>query len=238
MEWRDVWRVLFPRRSIETDVDEEIAFHIEERVRERVRAGWDEEEARRFVMERFGDVDRVQEECRTYTSQRVDDQRWRMMMDGWMRDLKYALRGLRKAPGFAAAVIMTLALGVGATTAVFSVLEGVVLRPLPFPDPDRLAVVWQNDRATGTVREQASTSDYFDYLERNRTFDDLAIYGLGTAVLTQEGAPARRTRALDGDLAPRAGGARLQQALLGVVSQISERALCLDDAALQAQLSH
>ncbi len=189
MEWKDVWRVLSPRRAVHPDVDEEIAFHIEERIRERVRAGWDEEEARRDVLERFGDVERVQAECREYGTQRVDAERWRSTMDGWWRDVRFALRGLRKNPGFGAVVITTLALGVGATTAVFSVLGGVVLRPLPFPAPDRLAVVWQNDRATGTVRENASTSDYYDYLERNRTFQDLAIFGLGTAVLSRDDAP-------------------------------------------------
>jgi len=77
VDWRDVWRGLFPRGAIRPDVEDEIAFHIEERIRERVRAGWDEDEARRWVLERFGDVERVRDECRDYGEQRVDAERWR-----------------------------------------------------------------------------------------------------------------------------------------------------------------
>ena len=189
MDWGEVWRTLFPKKMIEPDVQEEISFHIEERVRDLVRRGWKEEAARAFVLARFGDVESVEEACRTYDAQRVDGDTWRLTMEAWWRDFRFALRGLRKNAGFSAVVIVTLALGVGSTTAVFSVLEGVVLRALPFPDSEELAVVWQNDRATGTLRENASTSDYYDYLERNRAFADLAIHGLGTAVLVREGAP-------------------------------------------------
>jgi predicted permease len=189
VDWRGVWRRLFPDRMIEPDVREEISFHIEGRVEELVRRGWEEERARAFVLERFGDVESVEEACRAYDAQRVDDEHRRMTMEGWWRDVRLALRGMRKSPGFSAVVVVTLALGVGATTAVFSVLEGVILRPLPFPEPDRLAVVWQNDRATGTVRENASTADYYDYLDRSQRFAGLAIYGLGTAVLLREGVP-------------------------------------------------
>ena len=189
MDWYDVRRVIFPRRMIDPDVHEEISFHIEEQVRELVARGWDEERAREDVLERFGDVASVEAACRSYDAQRVDGDSRRMTMDAWMRDVRLAARSLRKNAIFAVVVIVTLALGIGATTAVFSVVEGILLRPLPFDRGDRLAVVWQNDRATGTERENASTSDYYDYLERNRTFDDLAMYGLGTAVLTRPGGP-------------------------------------------------
>lgn len=188
MDWRSVWRRIDPRRMISSDVRDEIDFHIEGRVEELMRQGWSREDALRLVLERFGDKEGVEEACRTYDAQRVDGEAWRLTMESWIRDARLALRGLRKAPAFTAVVVVTLALGVGATTAVFSVLEGVVLRPLPFPEPHELAVVWQNDRATGTVRENASTSDYYDYIDRNRSFEDLAIHALGTAVLEREGA--------------------------------------------------
>lgn len=188
MDWRNVWRSLYPKRLIRTDVRDEIAFHIEGRIRELVDRGWDEEAAKAHVLDRFGDVARVEEACVDYTTQRVDGDSWREMMERWWKDLRLAMRGLAKSPAFTGVVVVTLALGIGATTAVFSVLEGVVLRPLPFPEPDALAVVWQNDRATGTVRENASTSDYYDYLERNRTFEALAIHAVGTAVLARDDA--------------------------------------------------
>lgn len=189
MEWRDVWRKLFPRRMIDPDVRDELDFHIEGRVRELVARGWDADEARAHVLERFGDVASLERECRTYDEQRVDEETWRTTMEMWGRDVRFALRTLRKNAGFTTVVVVTLALGIGASTAVFSVVEGILLRPLPFPEPDRLVMIWQNDRATGTVRENASTSDYYDYLERSRTVEEMGIYALGTAVLARDGAP-------------------------------------------------
>jgi predicted permease len=174
---------------IRPDIRDEIAFHIDERVRELVARGWSEERALRFVLKRFGDVETVEQACQVYDHQRVDDERGRQMMDSWMREVRLAVRGMRRKPGFSLVVVLTLAVGIGSTTSVFSVLEAVLLRPLPFLRADALAVVWQNDRATGTQRENASTSDYYDYLDRSRTFQDLAIYGLGTAVLLRDGAP-------------------------------------------------
>jgi predicted permease len=196
---------------IDPDVRDEIAFHLDERVRELVRRGWDEDEARAHVLSRFGDVDSVEHECRGYDAQRVGEESWRMTMEAWARDLRFATRTLLKDAGFTSVVIVTLALGIGATTAVFSVIEGVLLRPLPFPEAERLAVVWQNDRATGTVRENASTSDYYDYLERSRTFADLAMYGLRAAVLGRDGAlPLQLNAALVSRNLPHVLGVEMQ----------------------------
>jgi predicted permease len=194
MEWRDVWRTIFPKRMIEPDVREEIDFHVEERVRELVRRGWSEERARTFVLESFGDVETVEAACRAYDAQRVDGETWRLTMEAMWRDVRFAFRSLRRSAGFTVVVVVTLALGVGASTAVFSVIESVLLRPLPYPEANELAIVWQNDRATGTVRESASTADYWDYVERSRAFEALAMYGTGPAVLARPGAEPLQLR--------------------------------------------
>ena len=83
-------------------------------------------------------------------------------MELFLQDLRLAMRGLLRERGFTAVVVLTLALGIGATTAVFTVVNGLLLKPLPFTDPDRLAVVWQFDRVTDTEREFASVPDYYD----------------------------------------------------------------------------
>lgn len=190
MEWRDVWRSLAPRKAIRDDVEEELRFHIEERVRELVEEGREEESAREEVLRRFGDVGTLEEMCRRLDSQRVDDEERRGTMEALLRDVRLAGRTMKRSLGFTTTVVLTLALAIGASTAVFGVLEAVALRPLPFPDADRLAVVWQNDRATGTVREAASTADYYDYVERSRTFQELAMFSMGAAVLSRDGAPS------------------------------------------------
>ncbi|MDX1494347.1 MAG: permease prefix domain 1-containing protein, partial [Longimicrobiales bacterium] len=190
MEWRDVWRSLSPRQAITDDVKEELRFHIEERVRELVEQGWSEASAREEVLRRFGDVRTLEEACRRLDSQRVDEDERRGTMEALSRDVRLAARTMKRNPWFTVTVVLTLALAIGASTAVFGVLEAVALRPLPLPDAHRLAIVWQNDRATGTVREAASTADYYDYLERSRTFRDLAMFSTGTAVLSRDGAPS------------------------------------------------
>jgi putative ABC transport system permease protein len=107
-------------------------------------------------------------------------------------DLRYALRSFRKTPALTVILILTLALGMGANTAIFSVIDAVLLRPAPLRNLDRLAMVWETDRNTGTTREPASVPDYLDFKSRTRTFDDLAAIAAGEVNLTPEhGDPLR-----------------------------------------------
>lgn len=189
MGWHDVWRRVAPRRVIARDVSDELRFHLEERVTELVASGWDTDSARREILRRFGDIERIEEACLVYDGQRVERKMRRMGMESWIRDVAHTFRTMRRNPGFYAVVVLTLALGIGASTSVFSVVEGVLLRPLPFPEAHRLMMVWENDSATGTLRENASVADYFDFVERNRSFTVLGMYGRGTGVLQQADTP-------------------------------------------------
>ncbi len=104
----------------------------------------------------------------------------------------HALRSLLRTPGFALAAVLTLALGIGANTAIFSVVDGVLLRPAPFADIGRLAMVWETDRASGTTREPASIPDYFDFQERTRQFQRLAAFTpFSVPVVLGQGNPER-----------------------------------------------
>ena len=110
----------------------------------------------------------------------------------WVHDFRLAARSLRRNLGFSSIVVLTLALGIGATTAIFSVVNGVLLKPLPFEDIDRVAVIWENDRDTGTLREPGSWPDFLDIQAGTRTFDDVATFSSRSANLIREGAdPAR-----------------------------------------------
>src|SRR5262245_65100176 len=93
-----------------------------------------------------------------------------------MNDFRYALRNLFKQPGFAAVVVITLALGIGASTAVFSVVNAVLLRPLPFPNSDRLQVVWGNYRSLNIEHLRAKAVEYDDYRRQTEVFDQVAAY--------------------------------------------------------------
>jgi predicted permease len=104
-----------------------------------------------------------------------------------MNDLRYALRQLATHPGFSLVVIATLALGIGANTAIFSVIDGVLLRPVPFEHADRLAVVWETDRNSGTTREPASVPDYLDFQERAATLERIAAFAATVTVLSPPG---------------------------------------------------
>lgn len=97
-------------------------------------------------------------------------------METLLQDIKYALRGLRRSPGFTFAAIATLALGVGANTAIFSVVDGVLLRPAPLADISRVAMVWETDRKSGTTREPASIPDWRDFQQRSTKFDRVAAF--------------------------------------------------------------
>lgn len=161
-------RRLFGRSRLERELDEEMRYHRELSTRQHEARGVAPAEARRLAALEFGSVDRFKEEYR-------DASGVRLLEDAW-QDLGYALRSLRRSPAFAVTAVGTLALGIAAAAAVFAVVDGVLLQPLPYADADRLVRVWQNDRASDTEREPSSIPDYFDYIERTRTLDALTAY--------------------------------------------------------------
>jgi MacB-like periplasmic core domain len=114
-----------------------------------------------------------------------------------IHDLRYALRLLAANPGFTAVALLTLALGIGANTAIFSVIDTVLLRPAPVADLDRLAVVWETDRNTGTTREPASLPDYLDYQQRSQRVEQIAALQGGEVNYAPESGEPIRLQALE-----------------------------------------
>ena len=127
-----------PRR----DVSDEIRFHLDMRAQELIDTGMPREEALREARRQFGDVAAIEAECRDERSARARERGRREWWRGLRLDFRYALRSLRSNVGFTLAGVLTLGLGVGAAAAVFTVVDGVLLRPLPYKDPSRLAMVW------------------------------------------------------------------------------------------------
>src|ERR1700743_2154478 len=104
-----------------------------------------------------------------------------------LADLRYGLRVLRQSPGFTAIAIVALALGIGANTAIFSTLDAVILRPLPYADPDRVVMVWEDASAIGFSHNTPAPANYFDWLERNHVFTDIAATRTRTRSITGDG---------------------------------------------------
>jgi putative ABC transport system permease protein len=171
-------RALLWRRQLDRDLDAEVEFHLAERAR---RAGVEPLEARR----RFGSPTQVKEAIRDMWTIR-----W---IEVFSQDLRYAARTLRKSPGFTVVAALTLALGIGANTAIFSVVDAVILRPLPYPEPARLVELWGNVKRARVERRGASYPDYVDWRRQCRSFESMAAFDTGTMTLTGVDEPERIT---------------------------------------------
>jgi predicted permease len=162
---------------------EEMDFHIQSMAEELVASGMSEQEARAAARRKFGNMTRKSEEARS-----IWIARW---MSDLAQDLRHAFRGMRRDAGFTASAILIAGLGIGASATVFSVVNALLLRPLPFRDPERL--VW-----IANVEWSMQVSQYLDFRERNKSFSDLAGsagYGVGDIELTGTGEPERLTSA-------------------------------------------
>ncbi len=160
-------RSAFRRNRVEQELDDELQFHLERQVRENIARGMNPHEARRRALLTLDNVERCKEECRDRLSMNA--------LDNLFKDLTYAVRTLRRAPLFALAAAVTIALGIGATTAIFSVTNAVLLRPLPYKDADRLVLVWRHFKERGFNDFIFSNADFFDLRDgTNEVFDDMA----------------------------------------------------------------
>jgi putative ABC transport system permease protein len=162
-------------------LDEEVRFHLDMEAEKNEREGMTPHEARRAAVARFGGVDTHKESVR--------DARGFRWIDDLISDTRYAWRSLRRAPGFTGIAVVTLSLGVGVTTAVFTVFNAVLLRPLPYPDADRLAVVYAQNREMQATGVNISYPDYLDWQRSVRAFAGLAVFNWGANTLSgKEGA--------------------------------------------------
>ena len=188
---------LVTRRSMQQDADEEIRLHLELRTKQLIGEGMSPADARAEAERRFGEVDDERRRSRQYAARRARRLRWRESLDLLHGDVRYALRTLRRDAGFTAFALTIMALGIGASATVFSLVNGVLLRPMPFRDPSRL--IWIGSVANNGVDEWlVQVSHFVDLAERSRSVRGLAgyyaYYHIGDAVLGAHGDTQRLTR--------------------------------------------
>jgi predicted permease len=169
-------RNLLRKHAIEQALDDELKSAVELLTQEKMKQGLSHPEARRQALIELGGVEQVKEEVRATRSG--------IFLETFAQDLRYTLRILHKSPGFTTVAVLTLALGIGATTAMFSVVDGVLLRPLPYPHPGSLVEVGLDLPGINQFNWPLCPEDYFTFREQSRTFEDIGLYfrGFGAAV--------------------------------------------------------
>jgi predicted permease len=178
---------LFGRGRVERELDEELRAYVDLLVAEKVKDGVSPEEARRAAMHEVGGVE--------YMKDQVRDERPGMLIENAGRDLRYGLRQLRRSPGFAAVAILTIALGTGATSAIFSVINAVALKPLPYPQSDCLVFITSQFTRLNFDKFWVSPPEYLELRERSKSYTDIAAY-TSAAVNVSDGTRPERVNAL------------------------------------------
>jgi predicted permease len=174
-------RSLARRERVERELLRELRFHLEQETEDNIARGMTPEEARTGALRRIGGVVQIQEECR--------DMRRVQYIEQIGQDLRYALRSLGKSPGFTAVIVLTLALSIGANSAIFSVIEGVLLKPLPYPAADRLARIYYHN--ADYAKFPVNHFDLRDLRATNHSFESMAGYTHRDVQLSNSGEPVK-----------------------------------------------
>jgi predicted permease len=171
----------FSRKNWEQDANDELRFHIEQQTSANIAAGMAPDEARRQAALQFGAMEGVKEDCR--------EQRRGFWLETFIADARYALRVMRKNPGFAAIAILTLALGIGANTAIFSVVYAVLLKSLPYPNPSQLVIVFSSKPQEEVAKTGASYANFEDWRPQNTVFSEMGGDQAHDLTVTGRGEP-------------------------------------------------
>src|SRR5688572_17236358 len=155
--WTRRLRALLSKRKLDDDLDAELRFHLEREVEQNIKAGIRPPEAELAALRSFGGVELAREECRDARGVRYIEEFW--------QDIRYGVRVLVSKPAFSLILIATLALGIGANTAIFSVINGVLLKSLPFPQPDRIVVISETSKETPLM--SVAYPNYLDWKNSN-----------------------------------------------------------------------
>ncbi|HVF42935.1 MAG TPA: ABC transporter permease, partial [Pyrinomonadaceae bacterium] len=200
-EWKDEVGSRLSRAGLaperEAEIVEELSQHLEDRYEQSLASGATEDEARRAALLELKESDLLAHELRRVERPARRDgvapgsPGKRNMFGDILQDLRYGLRTLRKHPGFTAVAVVALALGIGANTAIFSVVNTVLLRPLPYKDPDRLVMVWEDATKSGYPRDTPSAANYIDWRDQNKVFEGMAALADQSFNLTGLGDPER-----------------------------------------------
>ncbi len=173
-------RSLFRRKPVEQELDEELRFHLDQRIAANVASGMAPDEAARASRVALGNQPLIRERTQDAWS-------WRWL-DEARQDVRHALRGLRKSPAFATTAVVTLALSAGSATAIFSVVDAVVLRALPFDQPDRLVALGNRSVARPAPRlNRIAPQDFLDWQQRQQVLDGLAAFVPASPTLLEPG---------------------------------------------------
>ncbi len=170
-------RALFHREQMDAEVDEELRNHLERETEKYRRAGSPPEEATRRAHLAMGGSEQAKQQCR--------ESRGTKLFDDLLQDLRYAIRSSAKTPGLAVLIVLSLAIGIGANTAIFSVTSTLLLKPLPYPSPDRIAILWLRVPGIGIPQDWPSPGQYHDIVTQNHVFEDTALATGGSFTLTE-----------------------------------------------------
>src|SRR6185295_11680956 len=180
MSWATVFaarlRGLFEHKRLERELDDEVRFHLEMQIEDNLKAGMNPTEARHEALRSFGGIEPMRE---TYRERRTI-----ALVETTAKDLRYAVRTLRKSPGFTMSAVAVLALAIGANTAMFSVLNTVLLRPLPYRSPKQLAMLWTEDPAQNFREGRSALWDVEQWRSQSQSFADMATFDTVTTFLT------------------------------------------------------
>jgi putative ABC transport system permease protein len=174
-------RSVFRRSSLEQELESEMRFHLDQQIEENLASGMAPHEARQSALRAIGGITQFQEECR--------DMRRVSLVENALQDSRYAFRGIAKSPAFSMTAVLTLALGVGASMAIVTLINSVMLRTLPFPDADRLVVLFATDSARGLFRDTTSFPDFLDWKGQSHGFTQMGAWRSNQFNLTGTGTP-------------------------------------------------